>query len=96
MAHSDLEPQWEATDEIVEEFRQFLHHEETEFDEADFTANTDYIKRMIKREVYVSAYDLDEGERIKHTLDPDVQQAVALLPKAAEMLKAKDRVIAQR
>ena len=58
--------------------------------------STDYIKRMLKREVYVSAYDLDEGLRIKHTLDPDVQQAVELLPKAAEMLKSKGRVIAQR
>ena len=51
---------------------------------------------MVKREVYVSAYDLSEGERVKHTLDPDVQQALELMPKAAEMLKSKGRVIAQR
>ena len=96
LAHTDLAPGWEATDEIVEELRQFLYREKTEFAEADLSENTDYIKRMLKREVYVSAYDLDEGERIKHTLDPDVQQAVELLPKAAEMLKSKGRVIAQR
>jgi hypothetical protein len=85
-----------VTPEIVEEFRQFLYREKIEFVEADFSANTDFIARMVKREVYVSAYDLAEGERVKHTLDPDVQEALKLMPQAKDLLKSSGRVIAQR
>jgi len=91
-----LAPGWDVTPEIVEEFRQFLYHEKIEFVEADFSANTDFIARMVKREVYVSAYDLAEGERVKHTLDPDVQEALKLMPQAKDLLKSSGRVIAQR
>ncbi len=95
LKHPDLEPGWEATEQIVEEFRQFLYIEKVEFKEADFSENTDYISRMLKREVYVSAYDLAEGERVKHTLDPDVQEAIKLLPEAKDLLKSSGRLIAR-
>ena len=92
----NLEPNWEATDAVLEEFRQFLYREKVEFSEADFSENADYIKRTLKREVYVSAYDLHEGEYVKHTLDPDVQKALDLLPDAKELLESSGRVIARR
>jgi carboxyl-terminal processing protease len=96
LQHPNLEPNWEATDAVLEEFRQFLYREKVEFSEADFSENADYIKRTLKREVYVSAYDLHEGEYVKHTLDPDVQKALDLLPDAKELLESSGRVIAQR
>jgi carboxyl-terminal processing protease len=80
---------WDATDLIIEDFRQFLRREEVEFQQVDFDQNIDYMKRMLKREVYVSAYDLDEGERVRFELDPDVQQALGLLPKAKDLLEGR-------
>jgi hypothetical protein len=40
---------------VVEEFRQFLYREEIPFEEVDFIENNDFIKRFLKREVYVAA-----------------------------------------
>lgn len=93
---SSMPKSWEADDAVVEEFRQFLHSEGIEFDEADFIADTDFIKRFIKREVYVSAYDLDEGERVYYELDPDVEKALEALPKAKQLLENPSRMIAEQ
>ncbi len=87
---------WEPDDEVVEEFRQFLHDEDVEIDEADFIQNIDFIKRFIKREVYVSAYDLEEGERVYYELDPDVEKALEALPKAEQLLESPSRMVAEQ
>ncbi len=92
--HSDLPQGWDVTDDVVEEFRLFLNREKIEYDQADFIENIDFIKRFIKREVYNSAYDIEEGQRVYYELDPDVQQAVKLLPKAKELLKDEKNLIA--
>ncbi len=86
LRHPNLERGWEPTNAIVEDFHQFLTREQIEFPEAAFNENTDFVKRMLKREVYISAYDLDEGERVRFELDPYVQGALQLMPKAKELL----------
>ncbi len=92
--HPDLPRGWDVTAEVVEEFRLFLNREQVEYDQADFIENMDFIKRFIKREVYNSAYDIEEGQRVYYELDPDVQRAVGLLPKAKELLKEDKSLVA--
>ena len=96
LQHPDLAPGWQATDEITEDFRQFLLREKITFTEVDFIANTDFIRRFLIREVYVSAYDLEEGEKVYYQKDPDVERAMGLLPKAEELLHASQRMVADR
>ncbi len=96
LKHTDLGASWEPSDLIIEDFRQFLYREKIEFEEAEFGRNLDYIKRVLKTAVYISAFDLDEGQRVKHSLDPIVQQAVELLPKAKQLLESTGSVVAQR
>ena len=92
--HPDLPRGWDVTGEVVEEFRLFLNSEKIEYTQADFIENVDFIKRFIKREVYNSAYDIEEGQRVYYELDPDVQRAVKLLPKAEELLKDDKSLVA--
>ena len=96
LEHADLGASWEPTDAIIEEFRQFLYREKIEFKEAGFGENIDYIKRVLKTEVYISAFDLHEGQRVKHSLDPIVQKAVELLPKAKQLLESAGSLVARR
>lgn len=92
--HSNLKVGWEVTDEVVEEFRQFLIGEKIEFEEADFEANLDYVRRFIKRQVYNSAFDIEEGHRVYFELDPDVQQAIEALPRAKQLLDDAESLVA--
>ena len=92
----NMPERWQPTDEVVEEFRAFLQKEEIEFAEADFNANVDFIKRFLKREIYVSAYDLEQGERVYYELDPEVEKALEALPAAQKLLDDAAKAVAQR
>ena len=93
--NTDLEPGWDVTDEVIEEFRQFLIGEQIEFEEADFKDNVEFIRRFVKREVYNSAFDIEEGQRVYYELDPDVQRAIEVLPMAQQLLDDALSLVAQ-
>jgi carboxyl-terminal processing protease len=86
---------WEATDETIDEFRQFLYSEKIEFKEVDFIENREFVRRFLKREIYVAAYDLDEGLRVFYELDPEVQQALKLMPQAETLIRSGKQVLAR-
>jgi carboxyl-terminal processing protease len=92
----DMKPGWEPDEAVIKEFREFLTKEEIEVSEEDFNANVDFIKRFLKRSVYVSAYDVDEGEKVYFALDPDVEKAVEALPQAKALLENAGSVVAER
>jgi carboxyl-terminal processing protease len=94
--HQALPADWIPDENTLNDFRQFLYKEKVPFTEADFSRNADFVKRSLKRELYVGAYDLDHGERVRVEGDPDVQQAVQLLPKAQQLSDQAQRLIAQR
>jgi carboxyl-terminal processing protease len=87
---------WEPTDKVIEEFRKFLKAEEIEVTDEDFQANLVFVKRFLKRAVYISAYDVDEGEKVYYSLDPDVEKALEALPQAKALLDSKGSVVAQK
>ncbi|MBI3696283.1 MAG: S41 family peptidase [Acidobacteria bacterium] len=95
-SHESLPPKWEPDAATLNDFRQFLYSEKISFTEPDFTRNLDFIKRNLKREIYVYAYDQDEGEKVRAETDPDVQAALELLPKAQQLTEQASRLMAQR
>jgi hypothetical protein len=44
----------------------------------------------------VAAYDLDEGMKVFFALDPEVQQALGLLPQAEALLKNGKQMVARQ
>ncbi len=92
--NSELPKGWDVTEEVIGDFRQFLQREEIEFEEADFVADLEYMTRFIKREVYNSAYDIEEGQRVYYELDPDVQTALEALPRAQQLLDHDENLVA--
>jgi len=94
--HEKLPPKWEPDAATLQDFRQFLAKEKIPISESDFTNNLDFIKRYLTREIYVSGYDLGEGNRFYIESDPDVQSAVQALPKAHALTEEAKKMIAQR
>ncbi len=92
--HPELPKGWDVSEEVMEGFRQFMRSEEIEFEEADFDANLDYIRRYIKRAIYNSAFDVEEGQRVYYELDPDVQAAIEALPRAQQLLDQAGSLVA--
>ena len=91
-----LQDHWAPDANIMAEFHDFLMKEKFQFTEADFAQNTDWMKRFLRKEMYVTAFSFDEARRIGIETDPMVERAVESLPKAKALLESANRVIVQR
>ncbi|MEO8096857.1 MAG: S41 family peptidase [Acidobacteriota bacterium] len=87
---------WEPDAAILDQFRAFLKEKEVEFTEADFTANRDWMRRELKREMYVAAFSTDESERVRFEQDPMVVKAIESMPKAKELLSSAKNMLVKR
>jgi carboxyl-terminal processing protease len=83
-------------DAVLSEFRKFLDKQNVIFTEPDIAENLDWIKRKIKRELFVSTFGLEEGYKVELENDPQVQKAIDAIPQARALYENAKRVIAQR
>lgn len=85
-----------ADDAVMAGFRKFLDKQKVAFTEADIAENLDWIKRKIKRELFISVYGLEEGYRVELENDVQVQKAIEVMPQAQALYEKARRVVAQR
>jgi carboxyl-terminal processing protease len=76
---------WVMTDAIFDEFRSWLVEDGARIDEAAFTADRAFIKAMIRYEVDVDLFGVEEARRNLSSVDPQVQAALGYLGAAAEL-----------
>jgi carboxyl-terminal processing protease len=91
-----LAPNWSPDQNILNDFHAFLLKEGFQFSEADFAQNNDWVKRFLRKEMYITAFSADEARRISVETDPMVEKAVDSMPKAKALLETAKRVIVQR
>ena len=91
-----LPANWEPSEDLVNEFHQFLLKEKVEFTEGDFTANHTWVKEELKREMYITAFSLEESNRVEKEQDPAVQKAIESMPKAKQLLDTAKKQIVER
>jgi carboxyl-terminal processing protease len=77
---------WKVTDAMVEEFRQYLVDERVKIDEAAFAADLPFLKAMIRFEVDVDLFGVEEARRNLSAVDPQVQAALGHFDAARELL----------
>src|SRR5579872_724510 len=87
---------FEVNDSVLEAFRAFLQKQNISYTDADLSANLDWIKREIKKEVFVSVFGLPAGDQVDLQDDPQVEKAIETLPQARALYENARRVLAQR
>jgi len=87
--------EFQVDDKVLAEFNAYLDSRKLKHTPEDIAANRETISRLILEEVLRQVYG--EGEARKRTLswDPQVQKALALVPKAEELLKEPQRFIVE-
>jgi hypothetical protein len=78
------------------EFHDYLLKEKYNFTEGQFLQDHDWIKRYLAKEMYVTAFNVDESDRIFNQTDPEVERAVESMPKARALLETAKKVLVQR
>ena len=87
---------WEPGDDVINEFRLFLGTQKANFTEADFAANRDWVKKELKREMYITAFSQDESQRVAIEQDPEVLKAIDSMPKAKALVDNAKKLLVQR
>ena len=95
--HKDPLPAgWTFDGTQMNSFHAWLQDQKFEFTEANFTKESEAIRRRIQSEIYKSAFNVDESTRYELETDPEVQAAVAAMPKAQVLLNSANKVRAER
>ena len=87
---------WSPDDAGMTEFHDWMLKNSYAFTEADFTRDTDWVRRMLKKEIYLTAFNLDESRRVEIETDPEMEMAINALPKAKALLDSAKKIIVQR
>jgi carboxyl-terminal processing protease len=91
-----LQSDWTLDKTTMDEFHNYLLDQKTEFTEADFTKDYDWIRRRLQAEIYKTAFSVDESRKYEIKTDPEVEQAIEALPKAQALLTSAHKIIVER
>jgi len=80
---------WTVTDQMVQEFHDFVAAQRVRLDEAAFKNDVAFIKAMIRFEVDNDLFGIEEARRNLSRVDPQVQQALGYFDEARQLLVPK-------
>jgi carboxyl-terminal processing protease len=87
---------FEADDNVLQEFRKSLDADKVPYTEADLLQNNEWIRANLKSEIFVDAYGQEEGLKVKAETDPEVLKALDLLPQARQLAENARKIMAER
>ncbi|MEZ5352726.1 MAG: S41 family peptidase [Bryobacteraceae bacterium] len=93
---NSISKDWTATDNVIQEFKAKVRKDGIEFTEAEFEENLEWIRQQLRRELFVSVFDIEESRKISIQNDPMVQHAIESMPKAKELLDKARSMLVQR
>jgi len=93
---NSLPKNWMPDDAALTEFHDYLVKQGYTFTEAEFTQDRDWMKRGLAVDMYITAFNKDESDRILAQTDPEVERAVESMPKARALLETAKKIIVQR
>jgi carboxyl-terminal processing protease len=88
---------FQVPDSMLADFKKYLKSRSIDFTDADFESNKEYVKRMIKAEVFQDRLGVTEAARVVLDADPQVLAALSYMPEAKALNANKTRrQVAQR
>ena len=80
---------WTVTDAMVEDFKQYVAGQRVRIDEEAFKKDVAFLKAMIRFEVDVDLFGIEEARRNLSRVDPQLQQALGYFDEARQLLQGK-------
>jgi carboxyl-terminal processing protease len=96
LTNHKVDKNFQVNDEVMQEFRKYLDAQKIDYNEADLTQKTDWLKPNIKSEIFTSEFGQEAGQRALREADPQVARALELLPEAKALNEGARKVIAER
>jgi carboxyl-terminal processing protease len=94
--HKTIARDFQVTDAVLQEFRQFLAEQKIQIPDQDLKDNSDFIRTRIRFSLVASIFGETEANQIAVENDPLVQKALESMPQASELLAKAKRYIASK
>jgi carboxyl-terminal processing protease len=91
-----LEASFQVSDALLNDFKQHITKRGIQFTDKDFQDNRDYIRRLIRYEVFYNRFGVSEASRVLLDGDPQVLKAIDLIPEAKDLAMKARRQLAER
>jgi carboxyl-terminal processing protease len=93
---TDLPKNWAPDNALMNDFHEFLLKSGVEFTEADYAENHEWLKQQLRREMYITAFGMEDARRLAVETDPAVRNAVDAMPRARTLRDNAKKLIVQR
>ncbi len=94
VAHHQVQRNFSVTDAVLQGFRDYLNQKKIAFTEPEFTRNLDWLRTQIMSAVLTDAFGLQQGLAVQAGRDPQVVEALQLLPKAEQLVRSARQKLA--
>ncbi|MDE2965799.1 MAG: S41 family peptidase, partial [Acidobacteriota bacterium] len=84
--HPAVDRNFQATPEILKEFRTYLTSQKLVYKESDFQDNLDFIKFQMRYEYFLSRVGQAEAHKVSLENDPQFAKALEVLPQAKALI----------
>ncbi len=95
-AHKTIARDFETTDTVIAEFKEFLTKEKVQVSDQELQDNLDYLKKRIRLQLVTVIYGEAEASRISIENDHLVQKALENVPQAKELLAKAKKFMASK
>ncbi|HLJ75974.1 MAG TPA: S41 family peptidase [Acidobacteriaceae bacterium] len=96
LAHRTVNKEFQVDDAVVSDFKQYLASQNIEYTPQELNANLDWLKANIKSKIMTTQFGETAGLKVEADWDPMVQQALGLMPQAAQLEQHVQQVLAQK
>ena len=94
--HKTIPPDFQVTDQVIQEFKTFLAKEHYQVSDQDLNANLDDIKKEIRAQLILFIYGENEADRVRIQSDMLVEKALQDMTRAKDLLANAKRYMASK
>lgn len=94
--HPTVTKDFTVDDAVWQQFLAFLGHDDIKYTPQEISANEDWIKEHIKREVFTYSFGLPAGFKVEVDHDPQIEKAAELIPEAKALYQNARKIVAER
>ena len=96
LANRTVSKDFQVDDSVLSDFKKYLASKNYDYTPQEFEASLDWVKMNVKSSIFETQFGLTSSLRVKADWDPEIQQAVGLMPQAAQLEQHVQQVLAQK
>jgi carboxyl-terminal processing protease len=96
LAHRTVAKDFQVDDSVLGDFKQYLSSQNYDYTPQELEANLDWVKTNVKASIFATQFGLTSELKVKADWDPQIQQALGLMPQAAQLEQKVQQVLAQK